>query len=73
MSDVAPTITLVVNGTPRTLAAGCSVAHLVALVASSPKGIAVAVNADVVPRSLWEQTAVADGDQVEVLTAAQGG
>ncbi len=73
MSEGDRTITLVVNGTPRSVAAGSSVEHLVALVASSPKGIAVAVNADVVPRSLWAETAVADGDQVEVLTAAQGG
>lgn len=36
------------------------------------KGVAVAVNAVVVPRSRW-QTAVPDGAHIEVVTAVQGG
>lgn len=36
-------------------------------------GMAVAVNGAVVPRSRWPATELADGDQVEVLTAVQGG
>ncbi len=36
-------------------------------------GMAVAVNGEVVPRSRWPATELADGDQVEVLTAVQGG
>ena len=39
----------------------------------SPLGIAVAVNAVVVPRSRWGDAALTDGDEVEVLTAVQGG
>jgi sulfur carrier protein len=35
--------------------------------------VAVAVNGEVVPRSRWTETALADGDSVEVLSAAQGG
>jgi sulfur carrier protein len=35
--------------------------------------VAVAVNGTVVPRSSWTEVALADGDTVEVLTAAQGG
>ncbi|WP_020520446.1 sulfur carrier protein ThiS [Catelliglobosispora koreensis] len=38
-----------------------------------PRGVAVAVNGEVVPRSAWESHLLADGDSVEVLTAAQGG
>jgi sulfur carrier protein len=37
------------------------------------RGLAVAVNGDVVPRSAWERTAIGDGDAIEVLTAVQGG
>jgi sulfur carrier protein len=33
----------------------------------------VAVNGTVVPRSTWATSRLADGDAVEVLTAAQGG
>jgi len=50
-----------------------TVTDVVAAVAPSPKGIAVAVNAEVIPRSVWHETLVAAGDEVEVLTAAQGG
>ena len=35
--------------------------------------LAVAVNYDVVPRARWSQTAIADGDTVEILTPRQGG
>jgi sulfur carrier protein len=62
-----------VNGEPSALAPGTSVARLVGEVAPSPKGIAVAVNGDVVPRSAWDDVTLADGDRVEVLGAAQGG
>ncbi|WP_412541525.1 sulfur carrier protein ThiS [Longispora sp. K20-0274] len=37
------------------------------------RGVAVAVNGTVVPRSTWPATALADGDVVELLTAVQGG
>jgi len=66
-------ITVMVNGDAHVLADGTTVADLVARVAPSPKGIAVALNADVVPRSTWSLTTVADGDRIELLTAAQGG
>lgn len=36
-------------------------------------GVAVARNATVVPRSQWSATALADGDDVEIVTAVQGG
>lgn len=36
------------------------------------KGIAVAVDLSVLPRSQW-QTTLADGARVEVVTAVQGG
>ncbi|GAA5229829.1 sulfur carrier protein ThiS [Arthrobacter cryoconiti] len=36
-------------------------------------GIAVARNADIVPRSQWASTAVEANDNVEIVTAVQGG
>ncbi|MEE2521314.1 sulfur carrier protein ThiS [Pseudarthrobacter sp. J75] len=36
-------------------------------------GVAVARNAAVVPRSQWAATALADGDDIEIVTAVQGG
>jgi len=35
--------------------------------------LAVAVNYDVVPRARWAETALKDGDAVEILTPRQGG
>ena len=36
-------------------------------------GVAAAVNGEVVPRRSWPGTQLRDGDQVEVVTAVQGG
>jgi sulfur carrier protein len=66
-------VTLTVNGEPTEVADGATVASLVGAVAPSPKGVAVAVNGDIVPRSAWADTPVASGDTVEILAAAQGG
>lgn len=64
---------LTVNGVGRTLPGGATVAELVRLVTADRRGVAVAVNGEVVPRTGWPATALRDGDRVEVLTAAQGG
>jgi sulfur carrier protein len=37
------------------------------------RGVAVAVDGEVVPRGAWEETRLDDGQQVEVLQAVQGG
>jgi sulfur carrier protein len=37
------------------------------------RGVAVAVDAGVIPRGEWETFSVADGARVEVLIAVQGG
>jgi sulfur carrier protein len=66
-------VQLTVNGMERTLSGGASVAELVAVVTEQTRGVAVAVNGEVVPRAGWPQTTLSDGDRVEVLTAAQGG
>lgn len=78
MSDT----TIRVNGEDRTFAAGSSLEDLVAeLVPGSredspggrPRGVAAAVNGSVVTRGAWAQTALRDGDTVEIVTAVQGG
>ncbi|MBM2619195.1 sulfur carrier protein ThiS [Actinoplanes sp. LDG1-06] len=50
-----------------------SVLALVESITEARRGVAVAVNGEVVPRSTWNVTKLGDGDSVEVLTAAQGG
>jgi sulfur carrier protein len=36
-------------------------------------GVAVAINGEVVPRSVWPDTILEETDKVEVLVASQGG
>ena len=62
-----------VNGRPVELAAGATVADVVAAVCRSDRGVAVAVDREVVPRSRWTVVVVAEGALVEVVTAAAGG
>jgi sulfur carrier protein len=66
-------VTVLVNGAGRDLADGVTVADAVAAVTEQARGVAVAVNGEVVPRADWARTTLRAGDQVEVLTAAQGG
>lgn len=42
-------------------------------IATGHRGVAVAVNGSVVPRSTWSTAPVEPGDEVEVIGAAQGG
>ncbi len=37
------------------------------------RGVAVAIDGEVVPRSTWANTTVPDGASVEIVTAAAGG
>lgn len=62
-----------VNGSGRTIDAGSTVERLVDAVTEARRGVAVAVNGEVVPRSSWPAAQLTEGDRVEVLTAAQGG
>ena len=64
---------VVVNGRAFELADGATAGAAVQLLTSAPSGVAVAVNGQVVRRSAWDSTPLADSDQVEVLTAVQGG
>jgi sulfur carrier protein len=61
------------NGDARQLPDGASVAEAVAALTRLASGVAAAVNGDVVPRGAWSDTPLRDGDQVEVVTAVQGG
>jgi sulfur carrier protein len=64
---------LEVNGQPWEGPAGLTVAGLVALWCPSPRGVAVARNGEVVSKSAWEVEVVAEGDRIEIVTAAAGG
>jgi sulfur carrier protein len=68
-----PRSEVVVNGETLSLTPGTTVAQLVARTCPSERGVAVAVDREVVPRSEWEVTVVDPGSLVEVVEAAAGG
>jgi len=63
------------NGKARELREDTTVAGAVALLGIAPdaRGVAVAVDREVVPRGAWATTTLPEGARVEVLTAIQGG
>ena len=66
---------VVLNGAERELAEGATVQAAVDALdlPAAGRGVAVAVDAEVVPRTQWEQHALQDGARVEILRAIQGG
>ena len=66
---------VVLNGDPRVLTDGASVRDAV-VAAGAPeegRGVAVALDGEVVPRAEWHSTQLNDGGRVEILNAVQGG
>ncbi len=68
-------VTVVVNGSARTVEEALDLAALVRRLGRDPDrpGTAVARNGEVVPRRQWAVTRLAEGDSVEVLNAVGGG
>ncbi len=64
-----------VNGTPRDLPSGATVASVLELLDIAPgaRGVAVALDGEVVTRGRWAETEIVDGAQLEVVAAIQGG
>lgn len=65
--------TLTVNGEPRDVPDGCTVAGLVELMGIAPERVAVERNGEVAPRRTWAATALEAGDRIEVVTFVGGG
>ena len=66
---------VLLNGEPKDLPAGATVAEAVAASGAPPagRGVAVAIAGEVVPRRRWDATELCEGQRVEVLQAVQGG
>src|SRR5205807_2236036 len=66
---------IVLNGESRELPAPATLAAALAEldVAPDARGVAVAVDGEVIPRARWSELELGEGAQVEVLTAMQGG
>ena len=68
-------ISVTINGSARELDDGATVEAAVRATGAPAdgRGVAVAVDGEVVPRGAWERTQVLAGQEIEVLHAVQGG
>jgi sulfur carrier protein len=70
---------VIVNGERRELPPEATILSVVELLAraggrdAAGRGLAVALEGDVVPRERWASTPVGEGTRVEVVAAIQGG
>lgn len=69
----AAPVGILLNGAPRTVPAGCSVAGLLRDAGHGERRVAVEVNGTIVPRSAHASRALAEGDRVEIVQALGGG
>ena len=64
---------LIVNGEERSFSGIGDVAGLVAALGLNPRKVAVERNLEIVPRSTYAATAIADGDRIEIVHFIGGG
>ena len=72
MSD-NPTLAISVNGEPRQVSDGISVAAMLEELGLDRRKVAVERNLEIVPRSLLGEVQVADGDAFEIVKFVGGG
>lgn len=65
--------TIVLNGAPREIEAGQTVAELLRELELDTRQVAVERNREIVPRAAHATTALAAGDTLEVVTFVGGG
>lgn len=66
-------IQLSVNGQVQRVEPGADVARLLQMLDLSGKRVAVEKNGEIVPRSQYPSTGLADGDALEIVVAVGGG
>ena len=74
MSDLAITVpTITVNGAPRPVLPGQTVSILLDALSLDRRKVAVERNEAIVPRSSYDSTELAPGDQIEIVHFIGGG
>jgi sulfur carrier protein len=66
---------ITVNGSAAELPDGALIADVLDVLGVEPgrRGVAIAVDGEVVPRTQWDSTTLHEGAHVEVVQAIQGG
>jgi len=66
-------VKIVMNGQPREIEPGTTVARLIESLNMQPRYLAVERNFELVPRTRHAQCVLEDGDELEIVTLAGGG
>lgn len=66
-------LSITLNGEPRSIASGTSIAALAEELGLDPNKIAVERNLEIVPRSTLSTVMIAQGDQLEIVHFVGGG
>lgn len=66
-------LSLTVNGEPRRIAAGATIADLVRSLELNPQKVAVEHNGEIAPRSTLGHVVLGDGDVLEIVHFVGGG
>ena len=72
-AERAGLVQLIVNGEPRHVAEGITLARLLEELQLAGKHVAVEVNLELVPRQHHGRHVLADGDRLEIVTLVGGG
>ena len=64
---------ILVNGEPRDVAAGTTIAQLLETLRLDPRTLAVELNLDVIPRGRHAECLLHDDDRLEIVTLVGGG
>ncbi len=67
------TITITLNGEPRSVASGTTIAGLAAELGLNPTKVAVERNLEIVPRSMLADVVIDEGDRLEIVHFVGGG
>jgi sulfur carrier protein len=64
-----------INGEESSIDSGLNITEFIKhqLNGKEPGGVAVAVNSSIVPKSKWNDTVINENDEIEIVTAVQGG
>jgi len=69
----SPPLTIQLNGEPRQVPSGATVADVLATLTVQSRFVAVEVNRELIPRADHARQQLSPGDQMEVVTLVGGG
>lgn len=72
MTD-SPEIEIYVNGEPHRIIIPATVTDLLISLALSSERVAIELNREILPRRVWQETRLSDGDRMEIVQFVGGG